>query len=216
MDEHSKRPRHSKSNKGSRRPRAIIPLQPIRSGEVPGLFSVQGAHSRGDPSVHDGAGQMKEIIDDLTSEGDDTRDRSSSRFSSASRKLIEPQSPQHNDNHSSLYALRSFRDGFASPDPSPDARSPRPRKSGGKDRRADSFSNKKYSSPSRTNSVTEKSHPTSQKSSIGELRRSRLIECMKYYQKTVNSTQQFQSLRMSEDPIKADKQKKELHAMNVW
>ena len=101
MDTQSKRIRHPKGPKQVRKPRPN-PLRPIISGEVASQFFRHAdslttrSSGSGDPD------RLNDIIDDITSEGDDTRAVSSSKYSGKpTQNVVAPLSPSGNDNQSS-------------------------------------------------------------------------------------------------------------------
>ncbi|CAF4407523.1 unnamed protein product, partial [Adineta steineri] len=108
MDSHSKRSRHNKPSKQSRKTRPN-PLRPIISGELSAQFPHQSDTLTIRSSGSGDLDRLNDIIDDITSEGDDVRVAPSSSSSKYSQKipsnLVEPNSPPRNDNHSSLYTL---------------------------------------------------------------------------------------------------------------
>jgi hypothetical protein len=214
MDGHSKRSRHNKSSKQSRRPRPI-PLRTIISGEISSKFHHPSDTLTTRSSGSADADRLNDIIDDITSEGDDIRVVTSSKSSiKSTSNLVEPNSPPTNDNHSSLYTLPSANDSFRDRTSTSSVRSGRSKKFSVKDKKLNQFNDKKSFSPSRMNNFDDRTDSTSRRKSIGDIRRHQLTECMEYYRHCLESAQHTNTLGMNDDPTNNDKRKQ--YTTTLW
>ena len=192
---HSKRTRHNKSSKSSRKPRPVS-LQPIISGEIASPFNrtldALINQASGNPEID----RLNDIIDDITSENDDIRVNSSSQVStrSSSSKLVEPTSPQMNENHQSLYTLRLSNDTYPN-------KPGRPKRFPGKEKRGEI----KSFSPLRNNPFEDRPDSTNRRKSIGEQRRFQLTDCMEYYRHCLESAQNSYPMGINDDPAKSER-----------
>lgn len=202
MDSHSKRSRHNKNSKQSRKPHSA--LRPIISGEISSQFQ----NSEGSSARRSGSGnsdRLNDIIDDITSEGDDARAIPLSKDQKRSTStLVEPISPPVNDNHSSLFTLPTV----------PSSWRDRPKKGSGRDKKLGNFGNSKSFSPIRTNTFDDRSDSTSRRRSIGEVRRNQLTECMEYYRHCLESAQHLNPISMNGDPTNNEKRKQ--YSTTLW
>lgn len=206
MDNHPKRMRHNKPPKNSRRPRPGI-LRPIKSGEIASQFPPHpdslNARSSGSGDVD----RLNDIIDDITSEGDDARAASTSRYSGKSTSaIVEPPSPEVNDNHASFYTLPSSSDFYRDRTSSGSTRSARPKKTPLKDRKSQ-FSDKGNYSPSRASNFDDRTDTCVRRKSIGDVRRQELTEFMEHYRHCLESAQHSNAPGMIDDPSKNEKRK---------
>ncbi|CAF3845600.1 unnamed protein product [Adineta steineri] len=221
MDGHSKRSRHNKPSKQSRKTRPN-PLRPIISGELSAQFPHQSDTLTIRSSGSGDLDRLNDIIDDITSEGDDVRVAPSSSSSKYSQKnpsnLVEPNSPPRNDNHSSLYTLPPSsgfnRDRLPSTTTATLNRSGRTKKSSIRDRKISQFGDKKTFSPSRTNSFDDRIDTTSRRKSIGDVRRQQLTEVMEYYRDCLESAQNSNAVGMNDDPTNNEKRKQ--YTTTLW
>ncbi|CAF1432632.1 unnamed protein product [Adineta ricciae] len=206
MDSQSKRIRHPKGSKQMRKPRPN-PLRPIISGEVASQFF---PHADSLTTRSSGSGdldRLNDIIDDITSEGDDTRAVSSSKYSGKSTSnVIEPPSPPVNDNHSSLYTLPRSND-YSN-------RTSRSKKFTFKDAKLKKFSEKNHYSPSRANDSDDRIDTSTRRKSIGDVRRQQLTEFMEYYRHCLESAQNSNALGIYDDPTNNDRRKQ--YTTTLW
>jgi len=214
MDGHSKRSRHNKSSKQTRKSRPI-PLIPIISGEISSQFrhpsDTLATRSSGSVDID----RLNDIIDDITSEGDDARVGPSSKLPTKSKSnLVEPNSPPTNDNHSSLYTLPSATDSFRDRTSSSSTRSGRKKNLSVKDKKLNQFNDKKSFSPNRLNNFDDRSDSTNRRKSIGDIRRHQLTECMEYYRHCLESAQHSNTICMNDDPTNNDKRKQ--YTTTLW
>jgi hypothetical protein len=208
MDGHSKRSRHNKT----RKPRPIA-LRPIISGEISSQFHHPSDNLTARSSGSADIDRLNDIIDDITSEGDDARVGPSSKLRRESKSnLVEPNSPPINDNHSSLYTLPSANDSYRDRTSS-SVRSGR-KKFSGKDKKLNQLSVKKSYSPSRSNNFDDRTDSTNRRKSIGDIRRQQLTECMEYYRHCLESAQHSNTICMNDDPTNTDKRKQ--YATTLW
>lgn len=192
---HSKRTRHNKSSKSSRKSRPIS-LQPIISGEIAAPFH-HSLNALIDQSAGNPEGdRLNDIIDDMTSENDEVRVHSLSRLStrSSSSRLVEPSSPQLNENHQSLYVLPSSNDTYRKP-------SARPKRFPGKEKRGE---NRTFS-PLRPGTSEDRVDSSNRRKSIGELRRDELTDRMEFYRHCLESAQNSYPLGINDDPTKNER-----------
>lgn len=208
MDNHSKRSRHNKPPKQPRRPRPIA-LRPIISGEIAPSFHHPSDILTNQSSAGADIDRLNDIIDDITSEGDDVRVGSSSQIStrSNSSRLVEPNSPPVNENHSSLYTLPTLNDTYRSRTSSSSMRSGRTKRFSTKDKRSQQFGDKKAFSPSRMNTFDDRTDSSSRRKSIGEQRRHQLTDCMEYYRHCLESAQNANAIGINDDPTNNEKRK---------
>ena len=211
MDGHSKRTRHNKSSKQNRKSRPS-PLAPIVSGEIASQFhhSLEALTNRSA-----GNDRLNDIIDNITSEGDDLGAGSSSKLSSKSStsKLIEPNSPPVNDNHSSLYALPSSHDTYS--DRTSSASSRRSKRFSPRDRKLQQqLADRKSFSPSRTGSSGDRADSAGRRKSIGDQRRHELTECMEDYRYCLESAQNSNTIGITDDPNNSEKRKQ--YTTTLW
>ena len=206
MDGHIKRSRHNKSSKQSRKSRPIT-LRPIISGEItsqyPNASDTLTVRSSGSPDID----RLNDIIDDITSEGDDGRVGPTSSKIPSKSKLVEPDSPPINDNHSSLYTLPTSNDLYRDRTSSSSIRSGRTKKYSIKEKKLNQFNDKKSYSPNRSNNFDDRIDSTNRRKSIGEIRRHKLTECMEYYRDCLESAQQLNTICINDDPTNNDKRK---------
>ncbi len=213
MDSHSKRPRN-KPPKQLRKGRPV-PLRPIISGEIISQFphssSTLTTRSSGSPVTD----RLNDIIDDITSEGDDARGGPASKpLSKSSSKLVEPDSPIMNENHSSPFTLPSANDFYPDRTPSSSARPGRPRKTPLRDKKQMQYADKNSPSPSRTSNFDDRTDSTSRRKSIGDIRRHKLTECMEYYRHCLESAQHSYTMGMNDDPTNSDKRRQ--YTTTLW
>jgi hypothetical protein len=214
MDGHSKRSRHNKSSKQSRKSRPT-PLVPIVSGEIASQFHhpLEALTNRSTGNAD--TDRLNAIIDDITSEGDDPRVSSSSKLStkSSTSKLVEPNSPPVNDNHSSLYTLPSSHDTYSNR-PSSSSSSRRSKKYSPKDKKLQQLAGRKSFSPNRTGGFDDRTDSTNRRKSIGDQRRHQLTECMEYYRYCLESAQNSNIIGISDDPTNNEKRKQ--YTTTLW
>jgi hypothetical protein len=214
MDEHSKRPRHNKPPKQSRKSRPV-PLRPIISGEILPQF-----HHPSDTLTNRSSGsadldRLNDILDDITSEGDDARSGPASKLPiKTTSNLVEPNSPPINENHSSLYTLPSANNSYPDRTSSSSIRSGRTKKYSGKDKKLNKLADRKSFSPSRMSSSDDRIDSINRRKSIGEIRRHQLTECMEYYRHCLESAQNSNTLGMNDDPTNNDKRKQ--YTTTLW
>jgi hypothetical protein len=214
MDTHSKRTRHNKSSKQSRKPRPV-PLHPIISGEIPPQFSHPSGTLTARSSISGDPDRLNDIIDDMTSEGDDARVGQSPKLPTRSTSnLVEPNSPPTNDNRSSLYALPISLDYSRGRLPPPSTRSGRTKKLAYKEKGPNRSGSEKYFSPNRKKSVDDGTDSTNRRKSIGDVRRQHLTECMEYYRHCLESAQNSNIICMNDDPTNNDKRKQ--YSTSLW
>ncbi|CAF4611515.1 unnamed protein product [Rotaria sp. Silwood1] len=210
MDGHLRRSRHNKFPKQPRKPHPTA-LRPIISGEVSPQFQHQSEASTARPSGNVNSDRLNDIIDDITSEGDDVRAGSSSKVSTKSTSnLVEPNSPPINDNHSSLFILPPAS--TYNRDRTSSTQRPERKKNSGKDKKSNQRGDRKCFSPTRT--MDDRTDPNSRRRSIGEFRRHQLTECMEYYRHCLESAQNSNTIIMNDDPTNTDKRKQ--YATTLW
>jgi hypothetical protein len=214
MDGHSKRTRHNKLPKQTRKSRPI-PLRPIISGEISSQYSHQSDTLTARSSASGDLDRLNYIIDDITSEGDDARVApSSSNFPRKSvSNLVEPNSPPLNENHGSLYTLPRSSD-YNPDQTSSTIRSGRPKKPSNKDKQFRQFGETKNFSPSRKNNPDDRIDATNRRKSIGDARRHQLTEFMEYYRNGLESAQNSNTIGINDDPTKNDKRKQ--YTTTLW
>ncbi|CAF0935780.1 unnamed protein product [Rotaria sordida] len=203
MDGHSRRSRHTKGSKQSRKPHPNA-LRPIISGEITPQYPYQSESSITRPPGSINSDRLNAIIDDITSEGDDVRTIPSSKVSTKSTSnLVEPNSPPINDNHLSLFTLPPAniynRDRTSS--------TQRPERT-----RRSSIKDKKCFPPIST--IDDRTDPNGRRRSIGEFRRHQLTECMEYYRHCLESAQNSNTISINDDPTNNDKRKQ--YATTLW
>ncbi|CAF3677642.1 unnamed protein product [Rotaria socialis] len=212
MDNHPKRSRHPKFPKSSRKSHPIS-LRPIISGEISSQFqhSETGNIRRASSANSD---RLNDIIDDITSEGDDSRTGSLSKAATKSTsKLVEPSSPTMNENRESLFTLPSASNSYRG-QASSTQKSDRRKKSTGKDRKSNQYTDRKGFSPTRTSNNDDRPDPISRRRSMGELRRHQLTECMEYYRHCLESAQNSNPISINDDPTNNEKRKQ--YARALW
>ncbi|CAF3338859.1 unnamed protein product [Rotaria sp. Silwood1] len=210
MEGHLRRSRHNKFPKQPRKPHPTA-LRPIISGEVSPQFQHQSEASTARPSGSVNSDRLNDIIDDITSEGDDVRAGSSSKVSTKSTSnLVEPNSPPINDNHSSLFILPPAS--TYNRDRTSSTQRPERKKNSGKDKKSNQRGDRKCFSPTRT--MDDRTDPNSRRRSIGEFRRHQLTECMEYYRHCLESAQNSNTIIMNDDPTNTDKRKQ--YATTLW
>lgn len=213
MDVHSKRTRHNKSSKSSRKAHPNA-LRPIISGELVPQFQHQSEGAPLRASSSGNSDRLNDIIDDITSEGDDARSAPSTKPSiKLAPNLTEPKSPPVNDNRLSPYTVPSAK-GYHL-DRAPASTKPdRARKYSTRERKSGPFNDRKGFSPSRANAFDDRSDPSSRRRSIGELRRHQITECMEYYRHCLESAQHSSVLNINDDPTNPEKRKQ--YATTLW
>ncbi|CAF4524129.1 unnamed protein product, partial [Rotaria magnacalcarata] len=188
-------------------------LRPIISGEISPQFqhSETGSTRRAGSANSD---RLNDIIDDITSEGDDARTGSSSKAATKSTsKLVEPSSPTINENRESLFTLPSASNSYRS-QTSSTQKSDRRKKSTGKDRKSNQYTDRNGFSPVRTSNNDDRPDPISRRRSMGELRRHQLTECMEYYRHCLESAQNSNPISINDDPTNNEKRKQ--YATTLW
>jgi hypothetical protein len=211
MEHHSKRSRQNKPPKSSRKSRPI-PLRPIISGEISSPFLHQSDTLTNRSSASGDLDRLNDIIDDITSEGDDARAAPPSKHvPKSTNNLVEPDSPPIIDNHSSLYTLPTD---YYPDRPSSGARFSRTKRPSTKPTKSDRFDEKKTFSPSRTISTDDKSELTNRRKSVGDLRRQQLTECMEYYRHCLESAQHSNTIYLNDNPTDIDKRKQ--YTTAIW
>jgi len=212
MDGHSKRSRH-KPPKQPRKSRPT-PLVPIVSGEIASQFHHPLETLTNRSSGNADIDRLNDIIDDITSEGDDPRGGSSSKLStkSSTSKLVEQNSPPINDNHDSPYILPSSHDTYR--DRTSSSSSRRAKKLSAKDKKLNQLANRKSFSPSRTNNFDDRTDSANRRKSIGDQRRHELTECMEYYRHCLESAQNSNTIGINDDPTNNEKRKQ--YTTTLW
>ena len=192
---HSKRTRHNKSSKPSRKSRPIS-LQPIISGEISAPFHRPLDVLTGQSSSNTDSNRLNDIIGDITSENDEMRVNTPSQLSarSSSSRLVEPDSPQMNENHQSLFTLPSTNENFRN-------KPGRAKRFSAKEKRAE----KKSFSPSRTSPFDDRTDSSTRRKSIGDQRQHQLTECMEYYRRCLESAQNSYPMGNQDDSINTER-----------
>lgn len=192
---HSKRTRHNKPSKSSRKSRPIS-LQPIISGEISSPFHRSLDVLTGQSSGNTDSNRLNDIIGDITSENDEMRVNTSSQLSSrsSSSKLVEPSSPQLNENHDSLFTLPSTNENYRN-------KSSRVKRFTAKEKRGE----KKSFSPIRISSFDDRTDSSNRRKSIGEHRQHQLTECMEYYRRCLESAQNSYPMGNNDDSAKTER-----------
>ena len=194
MDNPSKRSRHNRTSKPLRRSRPT-PLLPIVSGEIPPPYPRQSGSLSSRTSTQTDRNRLNELIDHITS--DDAREPSLSRPPTRSlSNLVEPDSPQKNENHASLYTQQY-----------------EPQAAKGKSN-FHRLEEKKSFSPGRKKTRHEETEGKHQRPSLGEQRHQQLTTCMESYGSYLESAQQFYMLGMN-DNTSSDEQRK-LYTSTLW
>ena len=204
MDGHSKRSRHNKLPKQSRR------LHPIISGEIPRVYRHASDTLTNRSSGSADPDRLNDIIDDITSEGDEGRVGPSSKYSikSPTSKLVEPESPTLNENRSSLYILPTSNDTYPDRTSSSSARSGRTKKNSAKEnKKFNQLRERKSFSPSGTNVFEDRTDASNRRNSIGDIRRQQLTQFMEYYRHCLESAQNSNTVGMNDDPTNTEKRK---------
>lgn len=212
MDGHSKRSRHNKPPKQSRKNRPIG-LRPIISGEITSQF-----HNPSDTLTNRSSGsadpdRLNDIIGEITSENDDARVETSSKYSSKSRSiLVEPDSPEVINNRDSLFTLPRASDAYVNRTSL--MRSGRSKKLTAKEKKLAQFNEKQPRSPCRSNDHVDHTDSSNRRKSIGDVRRQELTQCMEYYRNCLECAQHSNTISIDNDPTNNEKRKQ--YATALW
>lgn len=192
---HSKRTRHNKSSKSSRKSRPIS-LQPIISGEISSPFHRSLDVLTGRSSSNTDSNRLIDIIGDITSENDEMRVTTPAQLSarSSSSRLVEPDSPQMNENRDSLFTLPLSNETYAK-------KPGRAKRFSAKEKRGE----KKSFSPIRISSFDDRPDSSNRRKSIGDQRQYQLTECMEYYRRCLESAQNSYPMGNHDDSIKTER-----------
>ena len=213
MEGDSKRARNRKPSKIPRKSHPVS-LHPIISDEISSetLHLPQDLTSR--LSGNGTPDRLNDIIDGITSEGDDALTRSSSKASIRSTSnLVEPHSPSTNDNHLLPYPLSS-RNSSRRDQRSPMKQTERSKKSSTKGKKLHLFKDKNHPSSNYKTNLDRRSQSDSRRKFVGDLRREKLTECMEHYRHCLESAQNSNTINMNDDP--ANNEKRKQYATILW